>query len=837
MTRLPTWTKVVLLLAALALLAGGGWFYRTEQQQARENVEERLITIARLKVSQIANWRADRLGHAAVLMDSTFLVEAIGDWLEDPRPGAVRDAIRVRFTDLCEHYGYDDALLLDPDRRVRLSLSGRDEIHPEELAALDGVERSHKPVLVDLHASATDATPHINVVVPLFVGGGAEPQRLAGIAIFVSDPRQFLYPLIQSWPTQSQSAETLLVRREGDDVLFLNELRHRSGTALKLRIPVSQEDLPASMAVLGKEGVVEGRDYRGVRVVAFVTAIPDSPWFMIAKVDAAEIFAPWRRRSILIIGGLLSVAALVGATGIIVWQRNQGAHYRALYHAEATLRASEERYGITLRSIADGVIATDPLGRVELLNPAAEGLTGWPQTEALGKPVTEIFRIAHEETRLAVEDPVARVIREGTRVTLANHTVLIARDGTERAIADSAAPIRTDDDHLTGVVLVFQDQTEQRAARKAVDHLAAIVEFSNDAIISTTLDGTIVSWNRAGERIYGYPPQDAIGKNVTMLVPGERRSELRDLLATIASGERIEHVDTVCARRDGSSLTVALTVSPMHDASGAVNGASVIARDITARKLAEDMLHKLNEDLASSNRELEHFAYVASHDLQEPLRMVSSYTQLLAKRYDGQLDEDAREFIHYAVDGADRMQHLIHDLLSYSRVATHGDHFAPVDTQAVLAAAIANLQIAIQESGAVVTHGPLPVLNGDRSQLMRVFQNLIANAIKFRKGDEPPSVHVSCERRDGHWCFAVQDNGIGIDRQYFERIFVIFQRLHTREEYPGTGLGLALCQRIVVRHGGEMWVESEVGQGTTFFFTIPSAKVLGAEAREPRAPA
>jgi len=204
-------------------------------------------------------------------------------------------------------------------------------------------------------------------------------------------------------------------------------------------------------------------------------------------------------------------------------------------------------------------------------------------------------------------------------------------------------------------------------------------------------------------------------------------------------------------------------------------------------------------------------------------------SQLLAKRYDGQLDADAHEFIHYAVDGADRMQRLLHDLLSYSRVTSRGDPFAPVDTEAVLGEAMENLQLAIRESGAMVTHGSLPVVNGDRSQLMRVFQNLIANAIKFRKGDAPPSVHVSCERRDGRWRFAVQDNGIGIDRKYFERIFLIFQRLHTRQEYPGTGLGLALCQRIVVRHGGEMWVESDVGQGTTFFFTIPTESVLAEE--------
>lgn len=213
--------------------------------------------------------------------------------------------------------------------------------------------------------------------------------------------------------------------------------------------------------------------------------------------------------------------------------------------------------------------------------------------------------------------------------------------------------------------------------------------------------------------------------------------------------------------------------------------------------------------------------------------MVSSYTQLLAKRYGGHLDADAHDFIHYAVDGANRMQLLIRDLLSYSRVTTRGSPFVPVHVEAVLAEAIENLHTAIAESGASVTHGPLPMVTADRSQLMRVFQNLVANAIKFRKEGEPPRVHVSCEPCDGRWLFAVQDNGVGIDPKYFDRIFVIFQRLHTQQQYPGTGLGLALCQRIVMRHGGEMWVESEVGRGTTFFFTIDPEAVIEEANHEP----
>jgi len=251
-------------------------------------------------------------------------------------------------------------------------------------------------------------------------------------------------------------------------------------------------------------------------------------------------------------------------------------------------------------------------------------------------------------------------------------------------------------------------------------------------------------------------------------------------------------------------------------------------RQEAARQRAEESLARRTQELERSNRELEQFAYVASHDLQEPLRMVSSYTQLIARRYRGQLDADADEFIAFAVDGANHMQQLINDLLAYSRVSTRGQPFAATDCHAVLGQVRANLSAAIQESGALVTNDELPTVMADEAQLVQLFQNLIGNAIKFHTPGEPPRVHISAKKTSEVfetsevWTFAVRDNGIGIDPQYHERIFVIFQRLHAREEYPGTGIGLAICQRIVERHDGRMWVESELGESATFYFTLPA---------------
>jgi signal transduction histidine kinase len=242
--------------------------------------------------------------------------------------------------------------------------------------------------------------------------------------------------------------------------------------------------------------------------------------------------------------------------------------------------------------------------------------------------------------------------------------------------------------------------------------------------------------------------------------------------------------------------------------------------EIQERKRAEGMREQALAELKRSNADLQQFAYVASHDLQEPLRMVSSYTQLLAQRYENALDEKAKKYIHYAVDGATRMQHLIQDLLAYSRVTTQGEKIAITDSQQALASAITSLTAAIAETGAGITHDPLPTVRADAMQLTQIFQNLIGNAIKFH-GGTAPRIHISALKDGGWWRFSIADNGIGIDAKYTDKIFVVFQRLHTRSEYPGTGIGLSLCKRIVERHGGNIWFESQPGCGTTFYFTLP----------------
>jgi PAS domain S-box-containing protein len=911
------------------------------------------------------------------------------------------------------------------------------------------------------------------------------------------------------------------------------------------------------------------------------------------------------------------------------------------------LESEAQRFKTTLYSIGDAVIATDATGAIVEMNLVAATLTGWNESDARGRPATEVFRIVNEETRAAVESPVARVLREGAVVGLANHTVLVARDGTEWPIADSGAPIRSEAGETIGVVLVFRDQTEERAAQQALleseRKFRDTVKHLDEGYYSCNLDGLLLDHNVAFNRMLGFDPaQDLRGTRLPDFWqnPDDRRPYLAQLMsggvvknylidAKTIGGEKLvvmanshlvkdeqgrparidgtftdftdrkrmadalkdseskyralfenAQVGMFRSRVDGSGLVavnqsladlfgctqeemlqdpatmrwadpnardamirlvrergelhgheidvitkggairtalasmrlypeggylegsaIDITVrrraerelriknqvfrdsiasqsvadehgmithvnpaflrlwgyaseeqaigrsvgsffvdpadaAPVLEALAAhdawegefraqrVDGGTFISRgfatslrnasgelvgyqstnlDVTTerekeaalalsgreleirnriaevflttpddemyravldiildalqskfgvfgyldeigslvvptmtrgiwdqcqvadknfvfpkdtwgnsiwptairtrqilhsnersaltpaghvpvdrnisapiihggkvvglfqvanketdydagdlalartmanaiapildarlghereqirRRRAEERLQREAAALARSNQELEQFAYVASHDLQEPLRMVSSYTQLLAQRYEGQLDQDAHDFIGYAVDGANRMQRLIQDLLTYSRVATRGQPPEPFDAHAALGEAVLNLQAAIQESGALVTNDDLPMLLGDRSQIVQVLQNLVGNGIKFQKPGQPPRVHVSAERASAGspwWTFRVTDHGIGVDPKYFDRLFVIFQRLHAKQDYPGTGIGLALCRRIVERHGGRIWIESEPGRGTTLCFTLPAA--------------
>jgi PAS domain S-box-containing protein len=379
--------------------------------------------------------------------------------------------------------------------------------------------------------------------------------------------------------------------------------------------------------------------------------------------------------------------------------------------------------------------------------------------------------------------------------------------------------------------------------KKERERLAGIVDWSGDAIISRTLDGKITSWNRGAEALYGYRPEEIVGQPHAPLVPDDRRDELRDVLERLERGEPIVQYETVRLRKGGERVDVSLTISPIRSTEGALVGASTIARDTTEqnrlaatqRELSRDLerhveertaeLARANEALARSNLDLQQFAYVASHDLQTPLRAIAGFAQALQADYQARLDATAQDYIERIVRGASRLQELIQDLLEFSRVDSPGTPSDAVDMNQAFRDAIECLRPAIETADAEVRSDSLPTVQGNLPHFTHLLQNLIENALKYR-GQDPPQVRVSAQRQGGDWRITVTDNGIGIAPQYHERIFEIFRRLHTTHAYPGTGIGLSLCRRIVNRYGGRIWVEGAEGAGSSFHFTIPDQPVL-----------
>jgi PAS domain S-box-containing protein len=496
-------------------------------------------------------------------------------------------------------------------------------------------------------------------------------------------------------------------------------------------------------------------------------------------------------------------------------------------HDLSESKQSEARYRGLLEAAPDAMVVVNRAGEIVLLNVRAEKEFGYSRDELVGQKVKNIIpegfaeRIIADGTRSAAEALAQQI---GTGIELVGRR----KDSSEFPIELMLSPLES----AEGILLTaaIRDISVRKTAESHLARMEAryrgLLEAAPDAMVVVNVAGEIVLLNVRAEKEFGYSRDELVGQKVKNIIPegfAERiiadgtRSAAEALAQQIGTG-----IELVGRRKDGGEFPIEIMLSPLESADGILVTAAI--RDITERKESDVHLAKTVEELKRSNDDLQQFAYVSSHDLQEPLRMVSSYTQLLAKRYQGRLDSDADEFIAFAVDGCNRMQGLIQDLLAYSRAGTNEKKLREVPSENALQKALINLRAAIKQSGAVVTHDALPAITTDETQVTQIFQNLVGNAIKYRRAEDP-RVHVSAARNDrNEWTFSVRDNGLGIDPQYFERIFILFQRLHGRDEFEGTGIGLAVCKRIVERLGGKIWVESQLEKGSTFHFTLPDTE-------------
>ena len=489
--------------------------------------------------------------------------------------------------------------------------------------------------------------------------------------------------------------------------------------------------------------------------------------------------------------------------------------------AELRLRESEARYRRTFELAAAGIAHIGMDRKYIRVNRRLCEMLGYPEAELLGRTGREI---SHPDD-LDVVNSQRPALYAGKIDAIRVQKRYLRKDRTPVWVTLALSVERDAQGSPTHEIAVYHDITAQREAEERVRESEELYrqtfQLAASGIAHVGLDGRFLKVNRSLCGILGTPEEELVGRSVKDVShPADRDLTDRER-ARVHEGE----LDSVrfekrYVRKDGRTVWVELAIALARDPHGHPQYEIAMFDDITERKNAEAALAAAHEELKRSNAELEQFAYVASHDLQEPLRMVSSYTQLVMKRYGERLDGEAKEFMAYVVDGAARMKQLIEDLLAYSRVGTKGREPRSVPAGNALTRALTNLQAAIAESGAEITHDPLPTVSADEPQLAQLFQNLIGNALKF-KGSQKPHIHVEVVDNPSSWEFHVKDNGIGIEPQYFERIFMLFQRLHTKGDYPGTGIGLAICKKVVERHGGRIWVESEPGRGSSFNFTLP----------------
>ena len=1070
-------------LISFLLIIGGYYYYNYWKNKIEQEQYEALKAIADLKIQEIVSWQHESYNDAFVTSKSPYFIKGLSTWLKDRKNLALTTEIIERLKFALHESRYENIYIASINGELLLSLKPNElRFDSITLAKIKESVKINKITFTDFYYCPLHNQIHYDIVTPV----QNEKKNTIAAIVFRINPFDYLYPLIQFWPTPSESAETYIIRKESDSVVFLNDLRHIKNTALQFKIPITKTEVPAVQAVLGKIGIFKGKDYRGVDVLASIGPVSGTPWYLVAKVDQSEIFAEIYTMMGIIAGFIIILIVLTAIGLSFVYSSRQKNVYQELYNKEKELWESQEEFKTTLYSIGDAVITTDMQCKIKQLNKVAEELTGWKESDAKNKPLDEVFKIINEKTRNKIENPAVRVLQEGSIIGLANHSLLISKDGKEIPVADSGAPIHTEEGKILGVVLVFRDQTEERKKQKKIVEselrFRLLVDGTKDyGIYLLDVSGNVISWNAGAERIKGYKADEIIGKHFSCFYTQQDRERGKpdeELRAAVKDGRFEDEGWRV--RKDGSSFWANVIITALFDDKGLLQGFAKITRDITEKKNAEEKLreseeryrsilenmmegcqlisfdwtylfinktaeihnrrpkeellgnkymdmwpgiedtevfglirrcmeervpqfmeneftfldgsmgcfdlsiqsvpegvfihsvdvtnrkqaerklqeseerfrtlyenttvglyrttpdgrilmanpallrilnfesfeelakrnlevegfndsyprsnfkqqiekdgivigmenaweksdgsiifvresckairdtkgnaiyydgsiediterkqaeleiNKLNEkleqravqlentnkDLKRSNEELEQFAYVASHDLQEPLRMVSSFTQLLARKYKDSLDIDALEFIKYAVDGANRMQDLINDLLEFSRISTRGKPFEPVDCSSVLGKVRKNLLTSIDRTLSLITNDDLPIIMADEHQLIRLFQNLIDNSIKFR-GDTPPHIYISAKDMNNEWLFSFRDNGIGIAPEFNERIFIIFQRLHDRDEYPGTGIGLAVSKRIVERHGGKIWYESELGKGTTFYFTIP----------------
>lgn len=828
--RLLPWPLLfILLFLIVAIAVSSYFFYQKQKKDVFHEQITQLQTIADLKTVEINSWRQQMLNDGDLIFYNRIITDQLLSFLHRPTTSGknkISEWLGIRRS----HLRYLDIILSDAAGNVRLSArGGESRIGSEELKLMDEARRKRKVVLSDLHRSENMPQIHLETVVPLVAGKLEEPASVGGFLLLRSDPKLYLFPMIQSWPTPSSTAETLLVQRERHDVVFLNELRHRRNTALNLRLPLTSRDLPAAMAVLGKTGAFSGRDYRGVPVWSVLKPVPDSPWFIVAKVDREEIERPIRRSALAIFLVAFSLILAAALMILFLWQRQNTRFRLRQLEAENQKQALVQHFDYLTRYANDIIMLTDEQWNILEANERAMVTYGYGR-EALLKMNLRDLLVAEEREKLAAQ---MRQAEEWQGLLF--ETVQQKKDGSVFPVEISARAIAvTGKKYFQSIVRDISERKRAEAAlRESEERFRSLYENSTIGMYRTTPEGRILMANPSLVRMLGYEDfndlaQRDLGKNG--FDDGFTRI---DFLSQIEKNGQIIGQESAWKRRDGSTVFIRESSKAIRDASGKTIFFEGTVEDVSARHLAEEEIGKLNAELEqrvqqrtaqleTANKELEAFSYSVSHDLRAPLRAIDGFSRIVLEEYAPKLDDEGRRLLEVIIGNTRKMGQLIDDLLAFSRLSRQQMAFALVNLAALADDAFSELKSAEKGRRIEFKINALPAAHGDRSMLRHVLINLLSNALKFTRPRAIARIEIGDRAAIGETIYYVKDNGVGFDMEYAHKLFGVFQRLHGSDEFEGTGVGLAIAQRIVLRHGGRIWAESGKGGGATFYFSLPT---------------
>ena len=858
-TMFPTYLLSMLTFAVGSIMIGT-LAYRAHVGQYRVEIDREMAAIGDLKVAELVDWRQGQMGNASTLRDNGAFSALAQRYLQDPRDGEARQAIAQWLTGYLAAYGYDRVSLLDASAVERMSLpSDGEPLSPYLVSQAAAAIGSGQASLVDFYRDNPGEPAHMGLVIPILDGG-----RPLGTLAFRIDPSVYLYPFLAGWPTNSRTAETLVVRREGDEVVFLNELRFQQGAALNLRLALAQQTSPASAAVRGVTGIMEGLDYRGVPVIAYLSPVEDSPWFLVARIDRQEVYEPLRDRlleTVVVVGALLFGAA---AGFGMMWRQERLMQYRA----EAALGESEHRLQTTMDSMLEGAQLIGFDWRYLYVNDALAVQGKKAKDELLGRTMMEAYP-GIDQTDFFVT--LRRCMEK--RVTERLENEFVFPDGSTGVFDLSLQPMPE------GVFILSSDITERKRAEaaayrhteqvEALNRVARIVSGSleldevydgfvaelrrlmpvdrtsitrideareNWTIVRqwTTVEPTLQpgGWHPLEKSVFGEvvrtgqplveSPIDQDGRWVESPLLRDEGMQSR-IIVPLMVKDRVTGTVSVAARslHAFSEADLEMVVPLAAQLALAVENVRLYEKEREYAALLEQRVTERTAELEDANRELEAFSYSVSHDLRAPLRAVDGFSRILLEDHAASLDGDARRYLDLVRGGTQQMGRLIDDLLAFSRLSRQDLGRRIIQPTTLARQALEQLEADQAGRSLEIVIDDMPEASADPSLVRQVYVNLLSNALKFTRARSPAHIQVGSLHQNGTPVYFVRDDGVGFDMAYVGKLFGVFQRLHRSEEYEGTGVGLAIVQRVVHRHGGRVWAEGAVDQGATVFFTLP----------------